>query len=155
MFDATYEEFAKIRDAAGILPANTFQIITVPQLEQMQRKDGNAPRLSPSDGTILITNLSSRRDKTKDDERVLKANANIVRKVEAESKRRNLVNNHFYMNYASQFQDVVESYGESANRLRRIARKYDPAEAFQKLQPGYFKLQGPPNKNWPSSYPDS
>jgi hypothetical protein len=147
MFDATYEEFAKIRDVAGILPANTFQIITVPQLEQMQRKDGNALGLSPSDGPILIINPSSRRDKTEDDERVLKANANIVRKVEAESKRRNLVNNHFYMNYASQFQDVVDSYGESANRLRRIARKYDPAEVFQKLQPGYFKLQGPPNKN--------
>ena len=77
------------------------------------------------------------------------ANANIVRKMEAEAKRRNLVNDYIYMNYASQFQDVVGSYGESADKLRRIARKYDPTEVFQKLQPGYFKLQGPPNKNWP------
>ncbi|OAG24666.1 FAD-binding domain-containing protein [Alternaria alternata] len=149
MFDATYEEFANIRDVAGILPANTFQIITVPQLEQMQKKGGNALGLSPSDGPILIINLSSRWDNAEDDERVLKANANIVRKMEAEAKRRNLVNDYIYMNYASQFQDVVGSYGESADKLRRIARKYDPTEVFQKLQPGYFKLQGPPNKNWP------
>ncbi|KAG9192583.1 hypothetical protein G6011_11317 [Alternaria panax] len=149
MFDATFEEFAKIRDVTGILPANTFQIITVPQLEQMQKKGGNALGLYPSDGPVLVINLSSRWDKAEDDERVLKANANIVRKMEAESKRRNLVNDYVYMNYASQFQDVVGSYGDSANRLRQIARKYDPAEVLQKLQPGYFKLYGPPNKNWP------
>jgi hypothetical protein len=155
MFNATYEEFAKIQDVAGIPPANTFQIITVPQLEQMQKKSGNALGLSPSDGPILIIYLSSRWDKTEDDERVLKANANIVRKMEAESKHRELVNDYIYMNYASHFQDVVESYGERANRLRLIARKYDPAEVLQKLQPGYFKFQGPPNKNWPSAYPDA
>ncbi|KAI4662457.1 uncharacterized protein J4E79_004747 [Alternaria viburni] len=149
MFDATFEEFEKIQDVAGIVPANTFQVITVAQLTQMQKKGGNALGLVPSDGPILLINLSSRWKNKEDDERVLKANANIVRKMEAEAKRRDMVNDYIYMNYASQFQNVVESYGESANKLRAIARKYDPTEVFQKLQPGYFKLHGAPNENWP------
>jgi FAD/FMN-containing dehydrogenase len=46
------------------------------------------------------------------------------------------------MNYASQFQDVVASYGkENQERLKRVARKYDPTGVFQRLVPGYFKLE--------------
>jgi hypothetical protein len=47
------------------------------------------------------------------------------------------------MNYASPCQDVVSSHG-SANkqRLKSIAGEYDPTGVFQKLQPGYFKLEG-------------
>ncbi|KAF1940451.1 FAD binding domain-containing protein [Clathrospora elynae] len=149
VFNVSFEEFAKIQDVAGIIPANTLQIITVPVLEQMQKKGGNALGLSPSDGPIFFINLNSRWDNIEDDERVLKANANVVRRMQEEAKRRDMVNDYLYMNYASQFQDVIGSYGKSTEKLRRIARKYDPTEVFQRLQPGYFKLNGPPNTNWP------
>lgn len=55
-----------------------------------------------------------------------------------------MVNDYLYMNYASQYQDVIGSYGASAEKLKSVAKKYDPKEGFQKLQPGYFKLDGPP-----------
>lgn len=49
------------------------------------------------------------------------------------------------MNYASQFQDVVPSYNATNHaRLVSIAEKYDPDGVFQRLQPGYFKLNGAP-----------
>jgi hypothetical protein len=149
VFNVTFEEFAKIRDVAGIVPANALQIITVPQLEQMQKNGGNALGLSPSDGPIFLLDLNCRWDNIEDDERVLKANANVIRRMREEAKRRDIVNDYLYMNYASQFQDVIASYGESAKRLKSIAHRYDPTGVFQRLQPGYFKLSGPPNTDWP------
>ncbi|CAA9961890.1 GlcD FAD-FMN-containing dehydrogenase [Pyrenophora teres f. maculata] len=147
--DVAFEEFDKLRDVANILPASIFQVITVPQLEHMQKNGGNALGLSPSDGPILLFSLSSRWSNIKDDDLVLKVNANIVKRMQAEAKRRDLAIDYLYMNYASQFQDVISSYGKNAEKLRRIALKYDPTGVFQKLQPGYFKLHGPPNPIWP------
>jgi hypothetical protein len=144
VFDVSFDEFAKIRDVQGIIPANTLQITTVPQLEQMQKKGGNALGLKPSDGPIFLINISMRWDKIEDDTRVLQASANVIRRMQEEAMRRNLVNEYLYMNYASQYQDVIGSYGGSTERLKSVAKKYDPTEVFQKLQPGYFKLDGPP-----------
>jgi hypothetical protein len=144
VFDVSFEEFATIRDVHGVVPANTLQIITVPQLEQMQKKNGNALGLTPADGPIFLVNLSTRWDRIEDDTRVLQANANIVRRIREEAVRRDMVNDYLYMNYASQYQDVIGSYGMSTKTLKSVAKKYDPTEVFQKLQPGYFKLNGPP-----------
>lgn len=145
VFNVSFEEFAKIRDVAGIVPANTLQTISVPQLEQMQKKGGNALGLSPQDGPVFLINLSTRWDRVEDDERVLKANANVVKRMLDEAKRRSMVNDYLYMNYASQYQDVIGSYGASnVQRLKSIAARYDPTEVFQRLQPGYFKLEGAP-----------
>lgn len=46
-----------------------------------------------------------------------------------------------YMNYAYPTQDVINSYGrEKVEFLRRVSRKYDLAQVFQKLVPGGYKL---------------
>jgi FAD/FMN-containing dehydrogenase len=149
VFDVSFDEFAKIRDVQGIIPANTLQIITVPQLEQMQKKDGNALGLKPGNGPVFLVNISMRWDKIEDDTRVLQASANVIRRMQEEAQRRDMVNDYLYMNYASQYQDVIGSYGESTERLKKVAKKYDPTEVFQKLQPGYFKLDGPPVRQMP------
>jgi hypothetical protein len=149
VFDVSFEEFAKIIDVQGIVPANTLQIVSVPAIEQMQKKGGNALGLKPANGPVFLINLSTRWDKIEDDARVLQANANVVRRMQEEAKRRDMVNDYLYMNYASQFQDVIGSYGESTDRLKSVAKKYDPREVFQKLQPGYFKLNGPPVATMP------
>ncbi|KAL6711778.1 hypothetical protein ACN47E_002821 [Coniothyrium glycines] len=144
VLDVSFEEYENIQDVPGVGPATVFQAITVPQLEQMQKKGGNALGLTPADGPLLMINLASRWERAEDDERVIQANANIVSRMKDEARRRGLANDFLYMNYASQYQDVVASYGKSAERLREIAKKYDPTAVFQKLQPGYFKLNGPP-----------
>jgi hypothetical protein len=49
------------------------------------------------------------------------------------------------MNYASLDEDVIKGYGAAnKQRLTSVAKKYDPTDVFQNLQPGYFKLNGPP-----------
>jgi hypothetical protein len=115
----------------------------------MQKKGGNALGLKPSDGPVFLINISMRWDKIEDDSRMLQASANVIRRMQEEAKRRDMVSDYLYMNYASQYQDVIGSYGESTDRLRGVAKKYDPTEVFQKLQPGYFKLDGPPVGSMP------
>ncbi|KAF2850564.1 FAD-binding domain-containing protein [Plenodomus tracheiphilus IPT5] len=148
-FKVTFEEFGKIQDVAGVLAATTFQVITVPQLNRMQNNGGNTLGLSPSDGPILLVDLSVRWSKVEDDARIMKACANVIKRMLAEAKRTGKEQSYLYMNYASEYQDVIANYGKSASTLRNVARKYDPTKFFQTNQPGYFKLQGPPNVNWP------
>lgn len=46
-----------------------------------------------------------------------------------------------YINYAYPTQEVVDFYGqENVEFLRRVSRKYDPAQVFQRLVPGGYKL---------------
>jgi hypothetical protein len=68
-----------------------------------------------------------------------------MEKVIAEAKTVGVFNEYVYMNYASMFQDAVAGYG-AANKaqLKKIAKKYDPREVYQTLQPGYFKLDRAP-----------
>jgi hypothetical protein len=141
-----FEEFALLANVSGIIPANTLQIITTAQLRQMQKNGGNALGLSPSSGPILINNLNMRWDREEDDELVLSVNRRIVEKVEEAARRTGMGVEYLYMNYASEEQDVLRSYGDS-EKLRNVAGKYDPARVFQRLMPGYFKLDGPPVKN--------
>ena len=65
--------------------------------------------------------------------------------MKAEAKNKGLDNEYIYMNYASQYQDVLKSYGpEEYARLESVARKYDPTGFFQELMKGYFRFGGPP-----------
>jgi hypothetical protein len=64
----------------------------------------------------------------------------IVNKSVAKAKASGLDSPFLYMNYASQFQSVVPSYGAVNHaKLVSIANKYDPERVFQTLQPGYFQ----------------
>ena len=46
-----------------------------------------------------------------------------------------------YVNYAFADQDPLGSYGEkNINFLKEVSKKYDPAQVFQKLSPGGWKL---------------
>lgn len=148
--DVFFEEIAAIADAASLIPAATLQVITSPMLENMAKKGGNPLGITTADGPLLILNLNMMWANAADDTRILKANSNIVKRTVAEAESRGLAVDYIYMNYASQFQAVVPSYGATNQaKLKSIAKKYDPTGVFQELQPGYFKLDGAPNPNMP------
>lgn len=69
----------------------------------------------------------------------------VLERIKTAAVSEGVQNDWVYMNYASQFQDVISSYGpENKAALKRIAAEYDPTGVFQKLQPGYFKLDRAP-----------
>ncbi|KAF2201917.1 FAD binding domain-containing protein [Delitschia confertaspora ATCC 74209] len=143
--DVFYEELASIADAASLVPAATLQVITKPQLANMAKHGGNPLGLSPEDGNLLLLDLNTMWSNPADDERILSYNKRVYSRTVEEAKRRQLGENYLYMNYASQYQAVVPSYGEANQQmLQKIAAKYDPTRVFERLQPGYFKLDGAP-----------
>ena len=148
--DVFYDELTAIQDAAGLVPATTLQVITIPELQYMSKNGGNPLGLSVSEGPLLLLNINMMWTDAADDGRILKANSNIIKRTVAAAQASGLYNEYIYMNYASQYQAVIPSYG-SANqqKLKSIATKYDPTGVFQDLQPGYFKLDGAPNPNAP------
>lgn len=79
-----------------------------------------------------------------DDARIYATSNRIIDRSTAAAKELHLDYKFIYQNYASQQQDVFAGYGQvNHDRLVQISQKYDPSQIFQKLQPGYFKLNGP------------
>jgi hypothetical protein len=139
-----------IEDAEGILPVLSFQAITVPAMERMQQNGGNALGLDPKEGPIFICNLGIFWSNSADNDRIYAFSNSLYERLVAEADKQGLNNDYIYMNYASPYQDAIASYGASnKQRLKMIASIYDPTAVFQRLQPGYFKLEGAPYGAFP------
>jgi hypothetical protein len=150
LVDAFYEMLDSIVDAPGLLPTISIQVITEGQLKGMQKNGGNALGLDPAFGPYFIMNTGSNWNDTADDTRILEFHSKVIGRVKEKAKQLGMDNDFIYMNYASQFQDVVAGYGsENKAKLMAVSKKYDPTSVFQILQPGYFKLEGAPNSTVP------
>ncbi|KAK8257352.1 FAD binding domain protein [Phyllosticta capitalensis] len=148
ILDIYMDEIDAIVNVSGIVPACTLQVITSPQLSHMSKRGGNALGLSEADGPLLLMNLNNMWDHEADDYAVMRASSNIVDRVTARAAAMGLDHRYVYQNYASQYQDVIASYGpENQLKLMAIAAYYDPKGVFQTLQPGYFKLDGAPARS--------
>ncbi|KAK2029035.1 FAD binding domain-containing protein [Colletotrichum zoysiae] len=149
-----FEEVPAVVDLPGSLPVLVFQGITVPMLKHMQSDGGNALGLKVEDGPFYIVQVPIMWSNKEDDDAMYAFASRVLGRTNAEAEARGLSNDYVYMNYASQYQNVISGYGaENKDRLKGIAKKYDPTEVFQKLQPGYFKLdrgpvQDPRYFNW-------
>ncbi|KAF2157100.1 FAD binding domain-containing protein [Myriangium duriaei CBS 260.36] len=134
-----------LTDVSGSLIVMTYQSISVPQLQRMAKNGGNSLPLSPDSGPLTIALIYCRWDDAKDDAKVYKAASDTFNGIKREAVVRNLDVDYLYMNYASQYQDVVASYGSAhKQRLLEIAEQYDPQGIFQTLTPGGFKLARAP-----------
>ena len=148
--DIFFQEIQPIIDAAGLVPAATLQVITQGQLAGMSKNGGNPLGLSASTGPYLLLNLNMMWSNPADDTRILQSNQRIIDRTIALAESMGIAEDYLYMNYASQYQDVIASYGaNNLVKLQSIAGKYDPTGVFQYLQPGYFKLDGPPVSGTP------
>lgn len=145
ILEVFFEEDAKVADIKDLLNPLSFQVITVPQMQNMRKNGGNALGLDPEQGPLLLMNATPAWTDPADDERVNQFVNTLLQRTAAEAEKRGLASRYLYMNYASRYQDVIAGYGSSNKaRLQSIAKKYDPKQVFQKLQPGYFKLDGAP-----------
>ncbi|KAF4960093.1 hypothetical protein FGADI_1111 [Fusarium gaditjirri] len=146
--DYFYKTAPTVADVSGIVPVFVVQGVTTPQLKQMQKNGGNALGIDPESGPLFILQLCVMWNKQFDDEAIYGWMSDIFQVVTTEAKARGVNNDYVYMNYASQYQDAIASYGSGNKaKLKGIVKKYDPQQVFQKLQPGYFKLDRAPIPN--------
>ncbi|RYN32485.1 hypothetical protein AA0115_g3883 [Alternaria tenuissima] len=124
-------------------PSVSFQAFSKPALKAMQKKGGNALGLHPENGPLFHALFYLSWTDEKDDKVVLKAAQDFLSASVAMAKELGAYNDYMYMPYSSPYQPVISGYGlENKAKLNKVSRKYDPAGIFQKLQPGYFKLDG-------------
>jgi hypothetical protein len=134
-----------IVNVTDLIPALVLQIITTDELSHMSKYGGNALGLTVEEGPLLLLNLAYSWSEPSDDYTVISTCQAIINQTLAYAKSQGLANEYLYMNYASQYEDVVPSYNSTNHaRLVEISQKYDPEQVFEKLQPGYFKLNGAP-----------
>ncbi|KAJ4333868.1 hypothetical protein N0V95_009323 [Ascochyta clinopodiicola] len=139
----------KFFSVAPTLPAVSVSLacqpFSVPALRAMQKKGGNALGLRPEDGPFFHILFYMVWNETSDDSTMMSGAQSYLAIANALARERGLDNDYIYMPYASGYQAVVPGYGaENQQKLKGIARKYDPTGVFQKLQPGWFKLDGSP-----------
>lgn len=148
--DIFFEEVQAITDAADLVAAISFQVITEPILEKMTVRGGNALGLSTADGPLMNLLIALKWSNTADDSRLNKFAATVKDRAVAAGKAKGKHVDYLYMNYASPWQDPVAGYG-AANKakLQQISKKYDPTGVFERLQPGYFKLNRAPKSGSP------
>ena len=111
----------------------------------MKQNGGNPLGLADKSAPLLMLSQAWIWENTADDETVWAGIREFQTKVDVKAVEMKVNIPYRYMNYANIYQDVIESYGsENKARLNRIAAMYDPTGVYQKLQPGYFKLDGAP-----------
>jgi hypothetical protein len=147
--DTFYAQEASVAGVEKILLIMAVQPITEGATKAMQKNGGNALGIDPENGPYFVLNFNAAWNKKEDEPKFHSVIANVIKLVKAEAKRRNLDNDFVYLNYASEYQDPIGSYGaKNKQRLVEISKKYDPKQVFQYLQPGGFKLvKGAPNMN--------
>lgn len=139
--DTFYTQEAAIADVEKILLIMAIQPITESALDAMQKRGGNALGLDPANGPYFVLNFNAAWTKAEDEPKFHTVIANTIKLIKVEAKKRNLDNDFVYLNYASEFQDPIGSYGKkNKERLIQVSTKYDPRQVFQYLQPGGFKL---------------
>ena len=123
----------------------TNGFITTGVLQATKKNGGNPLGLSVEGGPYYLIQISASWSNEADDARMYQMASSVLQRVKAVAVSEGVQNDWVYMNYASQFQDVISSYG-AANKaaLKKIAAKFDPTRVFQRLQPGYFKLDQAP-----------
>ncbi|KAJ5333356.1 Bifunctional solanapyrone synthase [Penicillium brevicompactum] len=140
-----YSMVPRVANVTGVQPVIVYQGITEPMLKNMANNGGNALGLDASNGPLHLMHISCWWSNESDDQTIYAFINSFWKKVIAHAKDVGVYNEYIYMNYASMFQDPISGYGSSNKAtLRKIAKRYDPKQVYQNLQPGYFKLHGPP-----------
>jgi hypothetical protein len=149
--DTFFEHEATVADVEKILLIMAMQPITEGALRAMQKNGGNALGLNPDNGPYFVLNFNAAWNNQEDEPKFHRVISDVIEAVKAEAQRRGLDNDFVYMNYASEYQNPIGSYGSTnKQRLVQISKKYDPAQVFQYLQPSGFKLvKGAPNESTP------
>jgi hypothetical protein len=146
--DIFFEEQPRMAGVEGANPVLVFQGITTEQIKHMSARGGNPLGINLSDGPLYLLHIACWWANVEDDKRVYTFASDVLKRIEAEAKKLGRQNDYIYMNYASQYEHVIANYGPAnANKLRSVAKIYDPAAVFQNLQPGHFKLNRAPIPN--------
>lgn len=138
MWNATAQSIANV---TGLTYAMSWQPIPPAITEKAVLLGGNSLGLDPSDGALVLCDITASWSLASDDARVMAANKELVDRIDEASMAAGLFHSWKYLNYAAPWQDPISGYGpENKARLQAASKKHDPIGLFQIAVPGGFKL---------------
>lgn len=130
-----------ISNTEGLVCSLTLQPYSRSCLESSAVQGGNSLGLDAANGPLVSILLLTYWSKKEDDSKIEKTMRGVLEKIEQDSMSRKTAVPFKFLNYSSQFQDPIGSYGEkNKQKLQEVSKKYDPTGVFQKSVPGGFKL---------------
>ncbi|GAP89067.1 putative FAD binding domain-containing protein [Rosellinia necatrix] len=130
-----------VKSTEGLVCSLTLQSYAESLLPSSEFKGGDVLGLGASPGPLVNLLLLTHWSDAKYDDAILGNMRTALRGIDEYATSRGAKIDHVYMNYASEDQDVVKSYGgKNKSFLREVSKKYDPEGLFQKGVPGGRKL---------------
>lgn len=138
-YDAYMSSLEGLKDINGLLWSMSF--VPLPPQIYGRAAGENALGLGDRSGTRVICFFSNGWHDEADSERATAATAALVKAVEKAARDLGAYDPFVYMNYATNWQDPISSYGdESVRQLRELRARVDPKGVFTHLVPGGFKI---------------
>ncbi|KAK0613275.1 hypothetical protein B0T14DRAFT_437459 [Immersiella caudata] len=136
-----FDEVEGIKNAPGIQIYIVYNPITVPAMQQMSKRGGNALGLRPQDGPLTIININLHWSEEGDTERMRLFMRRMISRIESTAKKDGVHHPYIFLNHCFEEQLPLESYGwENIARLHAVRDSVDPRRVFHTLQPGHHKL---------------
>jgi hypothetical protein len=137
----TYTSTVGALSVPGLICSLTLQPYALSCLKSSVLQGGNPLGLDVSHGPLVSVLLLSYWDNCEDDERIATTMRGVLEKIKKDARESGTLVPYTFMNYASQWQDPIDSYGaENKAKLQEISKKYDSEGLFQSSVPGGFKI---------------
>ncbi|KAJ6258555.1 Bifunctional solanapyrone synthase [Drechslerella dactyloides] len=138
--DKVVSKFGTVNGFQGTI---AFQPISQAAARAGTSTGGNSLGLENNSGTMVIINLTHQWNDPSKDAAIIQALDQCLSACISYVKSKGVYHPYYYLNYAGKDIDVIENYGSaSVNRMKTVARKYDPYGLFQNSVPGGFKVPG-------------
>ena len=152
------EEIFSIQGAQGLQVYIVFNPVTVQSISKMSKRGGNALAMKPEDGpliskfpgfcpsfrltTPLVLNINLHWSDNSDEPRMRTFMRRMIARMADAAQARGTHHAYRFQNHAFEEQEIFAGYSvENLGRLRRVCQAVDPDGVFQRLQPGFFKLE--------------
>ncbi len=130
-----------VKSTEGLICSLTLQPYAESLLQSSAAKGGDMLGLGTNSGSLVNLLLLSYWTNASDDATILGAMRTALQGIDQDAASKGTKVGYVYMNYASEDQDVIGSYGyENTKFLQETSKKYDPEGLFQKGVPGGWKL---------------
>ncbi|KAI3319101.1 FAD-binding domain-containing protein [Xylariaceae sp. AK1471] len=131
-----------VKATEGLICSLTFQPYAESLLQSSASKGGDVLGLEGTNsGSLVNLLLLTYWSNASDDGTILGAMKIALQGIDQDAASKGTKVDYVYMNYASEDQDVIGSYGSKNKKLlQEASKKYDPKGLFQKGVPGGWKL---------------
>lgn len=139
-FDAWNNSIVAFDESVGLL--SQLMMEPIPQTTYRAAPSGtNVLGLDDEEGGMVVLGLAVGWLDEADDALVTQVTQEIIAEIDARAKELGEFFEFKYLNYATEWQDVISGYGaENLAKLRKVSRRFDPHAVFQRNVPGGFKI---------------